>query len=206
MGRGVTLLLAAMCAALLAASGAAVAATVSCAAGAASCNGTAKADTLVGTAGADTIFARAGDDVVRAGAGDDTVWGGGGDDTVRGGDGDDALSVRDGVAGNDFAACGAGSGDTAFADSRDEMDDVSCETVKYPAEATGVLQRIEIAPYDYGTHHVRDEATGTFYALEAESLDLDAYRGRRVAIGGMAKDWNELFGPPLMTVTSLEER
>lgn len=159
-----------------AAGGVAVAATVSCAVGAASCDGTAKADTLVGSAGPDTISARAGDDVARGGAG------------------------------NDFAGCGPGGGDRAFADSRDEMDGVSCEMVKYPAEATGVLQRIEIAPYSYGTHYVRDETTGVFYALEAESPDLDSYKGRRVAVGGMTRDWTEIFGPSLMTVTSLEER
>jgi Ca2+-binding RTX toxin-like protein len=77
-------LLAAMLAALMAASGVAFAVSKACPTGTTQqnpCSGTSGIDTLIGTSGPDYIRGLAGNDKISGGAGDDTTDGGGGNDT-----------------------------------------------------------------------------------------------------------------------------
>lgn len=109
-------LLAALAAALVLASGVAWAATIQCPNRPDSgCEGTTKADTITGTPQPDQIRARGGDDVVNARGGDgDFSIGGGGEDKVRGQAGsDDAIG---GSISGDFET-----GDLKFADSQDDV-------------------------------------------------------------------------------------
>ena len=70
--------------------------------------------------------------------------------------------------------------------------------------ATGVLEKPEVTTYQYGTHALTDEASGTRYALQSESVNLDAYVGERVTIYGTPvpgyQDGQVEGGPDLLRV------
>nr|MBA2443126.1 hypothetical protein [Rubrobacter sp.] len=54
-----------------------------------------------------------------------------------------------------------------------------------PVTATGVLERPEMTTYQYGTHAITDEASGTLYALQSEDEALlDNSVGERVTVEG----------------------
>jgi Ca2+-binding RTX toxin-like protein len=113
------LLLAAMLAALVLASGAALAINKACPSGttqANPCSGTKYADILIGTGGADYIKGLAGDDKISGAAGEDTTNGGGGNDAYSYADGwgTDVLIDASGTDHLNFAAVG-GSGQGVFA-------------------------------------------------------------------------------------------
>lgn len=109
-------LLAALAAALVLASGVAWAATIQCPNRPDNgCEGTTKADTITGTPQPDQIRARGGDDVVNARGGDgDFSIGGGGEDKVRGQAGSD-VAIGGSISG-DFST-----GDLKFADGQDDV-------------------------------------------------------------------------------------
>ena len=50
--------------------------------------------------------------------------------------------------------------------------------------ATGAIEKLGITTYQYGTHGVTDEASGAFYGLSSDVVDLDAYTGQRVTVYG----------------------
>ena len=58
--------------------------------------------------------------------------------------------------------------------------------------ATGIVERLEAEPVvvdgveicGLSTHAIADEATGAYYDLTSEAVDLDAYAGKRVAVTG----------------------
>jgi hypothetical protein len=74
--------------------------------------------------------------------------------------------------------------------------------------ATGVLEKPEATTYMYGTHAIVDEASGTYYALTSEGMDLDAYIGQRASVYGVAmpgyEDGQIEGGPPLLDVAWVE--
>jgi len=110
------LLLAAMVAALMAASGVAFAVNKVCPSGTTQqnpCSGTTGIDTLIGTSGPDYIKGLAGNDKISAGAGNDTTDGGGGNDTYSytSGWGQDTLIDSGGTADHlNFSALGSDAG------------------------------------------------------------------------------------------------
>lgn len=71
--------------------------------------------------------------------------------------------------------------------------------------ATGVLKKPGATTYMYGTHAITDEASGTSYALQSESVDLDSYVGQRVTVYGTPVPGYQNGaiegGPPLLDVT-----
>ncbi len=75
------------------------------------------------------------------------------------------------------------------------------------ALATGTLERQGITTYQYGTHVISDEASGAFYALNSDIIDLDAYIGQRVTVYGIPAPGHESGqvegGPPLVYVTGV---
>jgi hypothetical protein len=76
------------------------------------------------------------------------------------------------------------------------------------AVAVGVLEKPEATTYMYGTHAITDEASGTFYALRSQAVDLDSYTGQRVAVYGTLVPGYEYGqaegGPSLVDVTWIE--
>ena len=70
--------------------------------------------------------------------------------------------------------------------------------------ATGVLEKPGATSYQYGTHAITDEASGTRYALQSESVNLDAHVGERVTIYGTPvpgyQDGQVEGGPDLLRV------
>ncbi len=74
--------------------------------------------------------------------------------------------------------------------------------------AMGVLERPEATTYMYGSHAITDEASGTYYALGSESVDLDGYVGQWVTVYGTVVPGYENGqiegGPPLLEVTWIE--
>ena len=74
--------------------------------------------------------------------------------------------------------------------------------------ATGAMERLGFTTYQYDTHAVTDEASGAFYVLSSEVLDLDAYTGQRVTVYGTLVPGYEYGqiegGPPLVDVTWVE--
>ncbi len=74
--------------------------------------------------------------------------------------------------------------------------------------ATGVMERQGITTYQYSTHGVTDEASGAFYTLSSDVVDLDAYAGQRVTVYGTLvpgyKSGQVEGGPPLVDVTWIE--
>lgn len=74
--------------------------------------------------------------------------------------------------------------------------------------ATGAVERLDITSYQYGTHAVTDEASGAFYVLNSDVVDLDAYTGQRVTVYGTLVPGYEYGqvegGPPLVDVTWVE--
>jgi hypothetical protein len=76
-------------------------------------------------------------------------------------------------------------------------EDLTNETVT----ATGVLERLEGSTYNYGTHTITDEASGTRYALQSTadgSLDLDSYVGQRVTVSGWVVPGYPVDGGPIL--------
>ncbi len=75
-------------------------------------------------------------------------------------------------------------------------------------EATGVLEKPEVTTYQYGTHAITDEASGNRYALQSQSVDLDAYAGERVTVSGAPvpgyQDGQVEGGPDLLRVDQVE--
>jgi hypothetical protein len=114
--RKLALLLAALAAALVLASGAALAVSKVCPSGttqANPCSGTTNNDLLVGTSGPDYIVGLAGNDKISGGTGDDTTNGGGGSDTYSDTDGwgVDTLTDSGGSADHlNFSAVASASG------------------------------------------------------------------------------------------------
>jgi hypothetical protein len=76
------------------------------------------------------------------------------------------------------------------------------------AVTIGVLEKPEATSYMYGTHAITDEASGAYYALGSESVDLDAYTGWRVIVYGAPVPGYEAGqiegGPSLLDVTWVE--
>ena len=74
--------------------------------------------------------------------------------------------------------------------------------------AIGVLEKPEATSYMYGTRAITDEASGAYYALSSESVDLDAYTGWRVIVYGAPVPGYGAGqiegGPPLLDVTGVE--
>ena len=76
-------------------------------------------------------------------------------------------------------------------------EDLTHETVR----ATGVLEKPGATTYQYGTHAITDEASGTLYALQSTtdgSVDLDRYVGQRVAVTGWVVPGYPLEGGPIL--------
>ena len=73
--------------------------------------------------------------------------------------------------------------------------------------ATGAMERLNITSYQYGTHAINDEASGAFYVLNSDVVDLDAYVGQRVTVYGALVPGYESGqvegGPPLVYVTEV---
>ena len=74
--------------------------------------------------------------------------------------------------------------------------------------ATGVLEKPEATSYGYGTHAMTDGASGALYALQSESVDLDAHVGGTVTVYGTVVPGYENGGveggPPLVEVSRVE--
>ena len=74
--------------------------------------------------------------------------------------------------------------------------------------ATGAMEGLGITTFQYGTHAVTDEASGAFYVLSSDVVDLNAYTGQRVTIYGTLVPGYEYGqvegGPPLVDVTWVE--
>ena len=74
--------------------------------------------------------------------------------------------------------------------------------------ATGAMEKLGITTYQYGTHAVTDEASGAFYGLSSDVVDLDAYTGQRVTVYGALVPGYEggqvEGGPPIVDVTWVE--
>lgn len=74
--------------------------------------------------------------------------------------------------------------------------------------ATGTIERLGITTYQYGTHAATDEASGAFYVLSSDVVDLDAYTGQRITFYGTLVPGYEYGqvegGPPLVDVTWVE--
>jgi opacity protein-like surface antigen len=73
--------------------------------------------------------------------------------------------------------------------------------------ATGAMERLDITSYQYGSHAITDEASGAFYVLNSDVVDLDAYDGQRVTVYGTLVPGYESGqvegGPPLVYVTEV---
>lgn len=76
-----------------------------------------------------------------------------------------------------------------------------------PGEITisGTIKKQGITTYMYGTHVLLDDNGKTLYALRSESVDLDRFIGRKVAVkGGLVKGYPVDFGPRYLDVKSIE--
>ena len=73
---------------------------------------------------------------------------------------------------------------------------------------TGVIEKPEATTYMYGTHALTDATPDASYALQSDTVDLDAYIGERVSVYGDLvpgyEDGQVEGGPPLLNVTRVE--
>ena len=73
---------------------------------------------------------------------------------------------------------------------------------------SGILEEAGVTTYQYGTHIIVDEQTGTFYALGSNVVDLNIYAGQRVTVYGALVTGYEYGqvegGPPLVDATWVE--
>ncbi|MGB3633079.1 MAG: hypothetical protein WA982_03480 [Rubrobacteraceae bacterium] len=76
-----------------------------------------------------------------------------------------------------------------------------------PITLTGVVEKPEGTMYQYGTHGLSDWDSG-YYALQSDTVDLDAYVGQRVDVHGTLVPGYENAqvegGPPLVEVKRVE--
>jgi len=74
--------------------------------------------------------------------------------------------------------------------------------------ATGAMEGLGITTFQYGTHAVTDEASGAFYVLSSDVVDLETYTGQRATVYGTLVPGYEYGqvegGPPLVDVTWVE--
>ncbi len=77
-----------------------------------------------------------------------------------------------------------------------------------PVTLTGTVEEPEMTAYQYGTHSLTDDSTGTLYALGSEAVNLDDYEGELVTVYGTLvpgyEDGQIEGGPPLVDVTRVE--
>jgi Ca2+-binding RTX toxin-like protein len=178
--RQLVLVLVAMVAAVVLASGLAAAATLVGTSGDDNIEGTSGSDAIAGKEGKDTIegmagydtvagesgddalyggdaegSALAGNDMVDGGDGNDTVTGGPGADVLYGGNGNDTIYVANLPASMDFVSCGVGT-DEVVADSQDQVAS-DCENVEI-IHANGDPNTITGTVYDDTIHgHGNDD-------------------------------------------------
>ncbi len=85
---------------------------------------------------------------------------------------------------------------------------ISSALAQESVTATRAMEKLGITTYQYGTHAVTDEASGAFYGLSSDDVDLDAYTGQRVTIYGTLVPGYEggqvEGGPPIVDVTWVE--
>lgn len=62
-------------------------------------------------------------------------------------------------------------------------------------EVTGTIREQGITSYQYGTHTITT-ATGEFYALKSDTVDLDEYTGKEVSITAEKIEGYPLSGGP----------
>lgn len=71
-------------------------------------------------------------------------------------------------------------------------------------ECEGMLKRLIMTPWQYGTHGVYDNKGKILYALESQTLDLDIYAGRTVIATGYPMVGYPIDGgPSLLSVTDV---
>ncbi len=75
--------------------------------------------------------------------------------------------------------------------------------------ASGIIEEAGVTTYQYGTHIIVDEQTGTLYALWSDVVDLNSYAGQQVTVYGTPVTGYEYGqvegGPPLVDVTWVEQ-
>lgn len=57
---------------------------------------------------------------------------------------------------------------------------------------TGIIERIEISTWQYGTHTLNDENGKILFALRSSDIDLNKYQNKKVIIWG-----NKISGYPV---------
>lgn len=57
---------------------------------------------------------------------------------------------------------------------------------------TGIIERLEISTWQYGTHTLNDENGQVLFALRSSDIDLNKYQNRKVIIWG-----NKISGYPV---------
>ncbi|MGH3088946.1 MAG: hypothetical protein ACRDSJ_16710 [Rubrobacteraceae bacterium] len=89
-----------------------------------------------------------------------------------------------------------------------QYDEEKPEAPGEPVTLSGVIEVLGATTFQYGSHAVTDEATGTYHALTSETVNLDEYAGERVIVHGTLvpeyEDGRIEGGPPLVEVTSVE--
>jgi hypothetical protein len=68
----------------------------------------------------------------------------------------------------------------------------------------GIVQKIEMSAWMYGTHTLNDSSGKPLYALKSTSFDLDIYENKKVEISGDLIDGYPVDGgPEYLNVTGI---
>jgi hypothetical protein len=127
-------------------------------------------ENLRGGEGNDTLRGNGGANWLHGYEGRDTVRGGAGNDRLYGGDGRDSLDARDSAAFTDGVYCGNGAGDSASADTRDDVG-ADCENVNQNHAPTDIL----LSATSIGENEPAASTVGTLSATDEDSGDTHTY-------------------------------
>lgn len=68
----------------------------------------------------------------------------------------------------------------------------------------GILTKIQMSTWMYGTHVLSDEIGEPLTALSSPKINLDKYEGERVEVKGILEDGYSELGPEYLKVQSIK--
>jgi len=77
---------------------------------------------------------------------------------------------------------------------------ISCENSNEPGleiVSSGIVKKLEVSTWQYGTHTLNDEEGKILYALKSSTKDLNAYNDLKVTLLGSRVDGYPVDGGPL---------
>jgi len=88
--------------------------------------------------------------------------------------------------------------------STEEKKQNKTDAVSYDIKARGIVERIGVSTWMYGTHVLKDKDGDILYALKSETVELSVYEGKTiVAAGSLVPGYPVDGGPKYLKVVDV---